>query len=139
MFLVFMPAPYVDATASAALTTKWRRIVVAASGMMAELFWQRSAMAVWINAEPGILRSAAFNTMMIASVSTLVFNSNPLLRFEMPITFSPIWSKFPILASRAAKMVVLVAQRYLFGMREAVNPITARARVSGSQSMRPRR
>lgn len=125
MFLVFMPAPYVDATASAAFDDKWRRIVVAASGMMAELVLAAVAMAVWINAEPGILRSAAFNTMMIASVSTLVFNSNPLLRFDAYYIFADL-VEIPNLASRAAKWWYWLAQRYLFGMREAVNPITAR-------------
>ncbi len=125
MFLVFMPAPYVDATASAAFDDKWRRIVVAASGMMAELVLAAAAMAVWINAEPGVLRSAAFNTMMIASVSTLVFNSNPLLRFDAYYIFADL-VEIPNLASRAAKWWYWLAQRYLFGMREAVNPITAR-------------
>ncbi len=123
MFLVFMPAPYVDATASAAFSDKWRRIVVAAAGMMAEMLLAAGAMAIWINAEPGFLRSAAFNTMMIASVSTLVFNGNPLLRFDAYYIFADL-VEIPNLATRAAKWWYWLAQRYLFGMREAVSPVT---------------
>ncbi len=94
-------------------------------------------MAVWINAEPGVLRSAAFNTMMIASVSTLLFNSNPLLRFDAYYIFADL---VEITQSGVAGCKVVwywLAQRYLFGMREAVNPITRAARASGLQSYAP--
>jgi putative peptide zinc metalloprotease protein len=32
--------------------------------------------------EPGFARAVAFNTMLTASVSSLLFNGNPLLRYE---------------------------------------------------------
>ena len=38
MFLVLMPIPYVDATASAGFREKHRRLAVSAAGMMVELF-----------------------------------------------------------------------------------------------------
>ena len=37
MFLVFMPVPYVDATASASFPEKGKRISVSAAGMIVEL------------------------------------------------------------------------------------------------------
>src|SRR4030095_14012101 len=76
MLLVFMPMPYVDATSSAMVPGKWRSDLVGAAGMMVELFVCAIAMAVWISAEPGFVRSLAFNAILIASVSTVAFNGN---------------------------------------------------------------
>ena len=82
MILTFMPAPYVDATSAAVVPDKWRRALIGAAGMIVELAVAVGAMAVWLTAQPGLVRSIAYDTMLIASISTLVFNGNPLLRFD---------------------------------------------------------
>lgn len=82
MLLVFIPVPYVDASSSAAFASRWRRIVVAAAGMMAEGLLAAAALFVWIAAEPGWVTAVAFNVMLVAGVSTVLFNGNPLLRFD---------------------------------------------------------
>jgi putative peptide zinc metalloprotease protein len=79
---VLVPAPYVDATAAAAFTERRKRLVVGAAGMMVELAVAAVALIVWLNVQPGFARDLAFVTMFIASVSTVVFNGNPLLRFD---------------------------------------------------------
>jgi putative peptide zinc metalloprotease protein len=79
---VLVPAPYVDASASAAFAARYQRLAVAASGIMIELGIAAVALAVWLNVQPGVVRDVAFVTMFIASVSTVVFNANPLLRFD---------------------------------------------------------
>ncbi len=125
MFLVFMPAPYVDASASAAFPDKWRRAVVAAAGMMAELLLAALAMLVWIEVEPGPLRSICFNVMTIAGISTLVFNGNPLLRFDAYYILADL-AEIPNLAGRASKWWLWLAQRHLLGLRGATSPVTGR-------------
>lgn len=125
MFLVFMPAPYVDASASAAFPDKWRRSIVAAAGMMAELLLAALAMLVWIEVEPGPLRSICFNVMTIAGVSTLVFNGNPLLRFDAYYILADL-AEIPNLAGRAGKWWLWLAQRHLFGLRGVTSPVTGR-------------
>lgn len=124
MLLVFLPAPYVDASASAVFASRRARVLVSAAGMMAELAVAAAAMAVWLLAEPGLLRSLAFNTMLLASVSTLVFNANPLLRFDGYHILSDLVD-VPNLATRATRWWAWLAQRFLFGMREARSPATA--------------
>jgi putative peptide zinc metalloprotease protein len=52
MFLVFLPAPYVEASHANLFASKWQRAVVGAAGMMAEVLLAAAAMAVWIHAEP---------------------------------------------------------------------------------------
>ena len=82
MLLVFAPVPYVDASASIAFRSKWRRVLVGAAGMLTELFIAALAMFVWVMVEPGLVRSLCFQTVLIAGVSTVLFNINPLLRFD---------------------------------------------------------
>src|SRR5208282_5178609 len=60
MTLVVMPVPYVDVSPASAFTNKWRRALVGAAGMLTELFCAGIAMQVWVNAEPGLARAAAF-------------------------------------------------------------------------------
>ncbi len=54
-----------------------RRALVGAAGMIVELFVAAIAMAVWISAEPGFVRSLAFNAILIASVSTVRLQRQP--------------------------------------------------------------
>ncbi len=125
MFLVFMPVPYVDASAAAAFHEKWRRALVGAMGIVVELFLAALALFVWINAEEGLVRAIAFNVMLIGGVSTLFFNGNPLLRFDGYYVLSDLL-EIPNLAARANRYIGYLMQRYLFGVHDAQSPATAR-------------
>ena len=50
--------------------------------MIVELFLAALALFVWLNVEPGVVRAVAYNVMFIAGVSTVLFNGNPLLRYD---------------------------------------------------------
>jgi putative peptide zinc metalloprotease protein len=121
MILTFMPAPYVDATASAVIADKWQRALIGAAGMVVELALAVCAMAVWLGAQPGLVRSIAYDTMLIASVSTVLFNGNPLLRFDAYYILSDLL-EVPNLAARAQRYYAYLAQRYLFGLTATPNP-----------------
>lgn len=82
MLMIFTPIPYVDATASWAFRERRRRMLVGAGGMVFELFVAAIATFVWANTQPGVLNALAYNLMFIASVSTVLFNANPLLRYD---------------------------------------------------------
>ncbi|NIO11783.1 MAG: peptidase M50, partial [Deltaproteobacteria bacterium] len=82
MLLVFTPIPYVDASAASAFRERRERVIVGAAGMMVELFIAALALFVWINIEPGPIRSLAYNVIFIAGVSSILFNGNPLLRYD---------------------------------------------------------
>ncbi len=81
MLLVLFPVPYVDASESLALADKRARMLVSAAGILAELVMAAVALMLWLVIEPGIERALLFNVMVIGSVSTLLFNGNPLLKF----------------------------------------------------------
>jgi putative peptide zinc metalloprotease protein len=121
MFLVFTPVPYVDATASAAFRSKWERIGVGAAGIIVELFLAALATFVWLASEPGALRSMAYNVMLIAGVSTIVFNGNPLLRFDGYYILSDLL-EIPNLALRSNQYLAYLVKRHLFAQQQAESP-----------------
>ncbi len=80
--MALVPAPYVDASASAGFALRRQRALVAAAGILVELALASLALGVWLLVQPGWVRDIAFVVMFIAGVSTLFFNANPLLRFD---------------------------------------------------------
>jgi putative peptide zinc metalloprotease protein len=125
MTLVVMPVPYVDVSPASAFTNKWRRALVGAAGMLTELFCAGLAMIVWTNVEPGLARAAAFNCLLIAGVSTLLFNGNPLLRFDAYFILADL-IEIPNLGTRATRYYGYLVNRYAFGVRGQTSPVQAR-------------
>ena len=125
MLLVFIPVLYVDASSSAAFADKRRRIVVGAAGILVEVALAAIAMIVWANASPGIGRSIAFDVMLIGGVSTVLFNGNPLLRFDGYYILSD-WLEIPNLASRANSYVQYVFQKWVLWIDDLPVPVVAR-------------
>jgi len=121
MLLVFSPVPYVDASASSAFPNKWQRVVVGAAGMLVELVIASVAMFVWVSVEPGTVRVLAYNTIMIAGISTVLFNANPLLRFDGYYILADL-IEIPNLRQRANTYLGYLCERYLFGREEAQVP-----------------
>jgi putative peptide zinc metalloprotease protein len=115
MFLVFVPVPYVDASAASAFANKYQRMVVGAAGIIVEVFLAALAMVVWSLVEPGALRSVAYNVMLIAGVSTVLFNGNPLLKFDAYYVFAD-YLEIPNLSTRANQYFFYFCKRYLFGV-----------------------
>jgi putative peptide zinc metalloprotease protein len=123
MFLVFMPVPYVDASAASAFREKYRRVVVGAIGIGVELFLAAIALFVWLNAELSSTRAIAYNIMLIGGVSTLFFNGNPLLRFDGYYVFADL-IEIPNLGKRANDYIGYLVQRYVFRSESAKSPAT---------------
>ena len=121
MLIVFAPLPYMDATSSWGFRNRRQRILVAASGMFYEFFAASCAALIWANSGPGAIHSLAFNMMMVASISTLVFNANPLLRYDGYYILSDLLD-IPNLQSRAQAQLTHLAEYYLFGDRQSTSP-----------------
>jgi putative peptide zinc metalloprotease protein len=121
MLLVLTPVPYVDASSSSAFRSKWQRMLVGAAGMLVELFLAALALFVWLSAEPGIVRALAYNTMIVAGISTILFNANPLLRFDGYYILAD-FLEIPNLRTRSTAYLVYLAERYLFGRHDAEPP-----------------
>jgi putative peptide zinc metalloprotease protein len=118
MLLVLQPLPYVDASAASAFRAKRQRIVVGAAGMVVELVIASLALFVWLNVEPGTVRAVAYNIMFISGVSTVLFNANPLLRYDGYYIFAD-YLEIPNLRARSHAYIGYLCERYVFGHREA--------------------
>lgn len=124
MFLVFMPVPYVDATAASSFRNKRKRMLVGAAGILIEAFLASLALFVWLSVEPGGVRTVAYSTMLIGGISTVLFNGNPLLRFDgYHIMADTI--EVPNLGNRANSFLVYLLQKYVLRLRHAQSPVTA--------------
>lgn len=121
MFLIFVPLPYVDATSAWAFRRKWHRAVVGMAGVMVELFFAAIAVFIWVNTSTGTLHIIAYNIIFIASISTLLFNANPLLRFDAYYVLSDI-IEIPNLGQRAKNYIYYLVRRYFWGLKAAINP-----------------
>src|SRR6202012_965193 len=99
IFVVFMPMGFVDASASIALASRWRRIVVALAGLYVEFFFAAIAAIVWSHTGPGSLHTLAHDTLITGTVLTLFFNANPLMRFDGYFVLSDLLD-IPNLATR---------------------------------------
>lgn len=115
MFLVLMPIPYVDASSANAFPEKGRRVMVGSAGMVVELFVAVIALFFWLEMEPGLLRAVLFNVMLIAGISTVLFNANPLLRFDGYYILADVL-EIPNLRARANQYLLSVVERRLFGL-----------------------
>jgi putative peptide zinc metalloprotease protein len=121
MFLVFTPVPYVDASSSWALTNKWHRAIVGAAGMWVELAIASIAAMIWANSSDGALHNFAYNIMFVAGFSTIVFNANPLLRYDGYYILSDLL-EIPNLATRGKDYIYYLIKKYVWNVRFARNP-----------------
>ena len=122
MFLVFTPLPYVDASSAWAFRKKTHRVVVGAGGMLVELAIAAIAAVVWASTSEGTtIHAITYNMMFIASVSTILFNANPLLRFDGYYILSDIL-EIPNLAQRSKQYLYYLVKRYAWRVKQARNP-----------------
>jgi len=122
MFLVFMPLPYVDASSAWAFRSKWHRLLVGAGGMLVELAIAAVAAIIWANTSEGAaVHAICYNVMFLASVSTVLFNGNPLLRYDAYYILSDLL-EIPNLAQRSRQYIYYLVRRYAWSVRRAVSP-----------------
>lgn len=118
MFLLFTPLPYVDASSSWGFTNRWHRIYASFAGMAVEFFFAAAGAVVWAHTAPGLTHSLAFNVMLIGSVSSLLFNGNPLLRFDAYYMLSD-YAEIPNLYQKGQQQWKYFGDRYILGTASA--------------------
>lgn len=116
MLLMFYPVPYVDVSNASALVSKWQRALVGAAGVLAELFVAAIAFYLWLALEPGLARAMAYDVAVLASVTTLFFNANPLLRYDGYYILADV-IECPNLGARASRYWQYLTERFVFGVR----------------------
>ncbi|MCE9604985.1 MAG: hypothetical protein K8U03_08795 [Planctomycetia bacterium] len=117
MFVLGIPSPFVDVSSTWRRNSRADRVLVALAGVYLEAFIASLAMLVWAWSSDDATHQLCLATAMVAGVSTLVFNLNPLMRFDGYFAFSDAID-FANLSSRAAAAAGRFLQRYLLGVEE---------------------
>jgi putative peptide zinc metalloprotease protein len=81
-FILFAPVAYVDVTSAWTFRSKWHRIWTSAAGMYVEFAFAAVAAIVWSSTTSPFVENVCHSVIMAASVTTLLFNGNPLMRFD---------------------------------------------------------
>jgi putative peptide zinc metalloprotease protein len=121
MLLVFTPCLYCNVTDSWMIPSRWRRAAVGAAGMYVELILASLATFVWWFTEPGLVNHLALNVMFVCSVSTLVFNANPLMRFDGYYILADL-VEIPNLRQKSAAVIQRKLGAWLLGLTERPDP-----------------
>lgn len=125
MFLVFTPCLYCNVSDSWMLPNKWHRVFIGAAGMYVELTLASIATYCWWFSEPGLFNFLCLSIMFICSVSTVVFNGNPLLRFDGYYILMDIL-EIPNLRQKATEILKRWFQKNCLGLELHENPFLPR-------------
>ncbi len=126
MLLIFTPCLYCNVSDAWLLRSKWQRIVISAAGMIAEGFLAAAATWFWWASAPGAFHGFCLQVVVVCGVSTLVFNSNPLLRYDGYFMLAD-WLERPNLQQQASAALGRTLRAWLSGQTTAATRgITAR-------------
>ena len=101
-FLIFSPTMYCDASDSWMLKDKWKRIGIAAAGIHVESLMASLAFWLWCFSEEGIVKHLLLNLFFVSTISTVIFNANPLMKFDGYYMLSD-WLEIPNFRDEASK------------------------------------
>ena len=115
MVLVLTPCLYCNVSDSWMLPSKWRRAAIGAAGMYVELVLASIATFIWWFSDPGMLNHLALRVMFICSVSTVIFNGNPLLRYDGYYILADI-AEIPNMRQKASTILQRMMSRWCLGL-----------------------
>ncbi|MFT5525216.1 MAG: putative peptide zinc metalloprotease protein [Pirellulaceae bacterium] len=122
MLLVFTPALYCNVSDSWMLPNKWHRVAIGVGGMYVEGVIASVSTFVWWFTEPGLLiNQLCLSMMFICSVSTLLFNGNPLLRFDGYYILMDIL-EIPNLRQKSTELLKRFMVELCLGIEQPDNP-----------------
>ncbi|MGI9515453.1 MAG: site-2 protease family protein [Pirellulaceae bacterium] len=127
MFLVLMPCLYCDVSDSWTLASKWRRAAIAAAGMYVEFILASICAFIWWFSEPGWVNMLALNVVFVCSVSTLLFNANPLLRYDGYYILSDL-IEVPNLRQKASSVLKRFCCSTMLGIEQQPDPFLPKRR-----------
>jgi len=116
LFLCFSPCMYCNVSDSWTLPDKWRRIIISSAGIYVELIIASLATFVWWNT-PGypLINNLSLSLMVVCSVSTVVFNANPLMRYDGYYILAD-WLEIPNLRDRSNRFLKNLSLVWFLGV-----------------------
>jgi putative peptide zinc metalloprotease protein len=121
MLLVFTPALYCNVSDSWLLPNKWHRAAIGAAGMYVELFLASCAVYLWWFSQPGLFNYLCLSVIFICSVSTVMFNGNPLMRFDGYYILMDL-AEIPNLRQKATEVLKRYLTHLCLGIEQPESP-----------------
>ncbi len=112
LLLMFMPCLYSDVTDVWRLPSRWQRLIITLAGVLVELSLAAIGVIIWRYSEPGWVHLFALQIVLIASVTTLLVNLNPLMRYDGYYLLSDLTAT-PNLWTRSRQAMTQLATRWL--------------------------
>lgn len=128
-FLIFFPCLFCNTTDAWQLADRKQRMAITAAGMIAEAVLAVISTYAWYYSKPGLLNSLAFYLMALSFVSTLLFNGNPLLKFDGYFLLAD-YLRIPNLASKSARYLKYLFMNRVLGISLIANPATSTREIS---------
>jgi putative peptide zinc metalloprotease protein len=128
LFLCLSPALYCNVSDAWTLPNKWHRIIISAAGIYVELIIAAIATFVWWNTptQP-FINNMALSLMIVCSVSTVVFNANPLMRFDGYYVLAD-WLEIPNLREKSNRFLGNLVLEHCLGVEVQPEPYMALGR-----------
>ena len=115
MLLVLTPCLYCNVSDSWRLNNKWHRAAIGAAGMYVEVILATIATFIWWFVQPGLVQDICLRVMLVSSISTVLFNGNPLLRFDGYYILSDLL-EIPNMAQKSTKALTTLLGRHWLGL-----------------------
>lgn len=115
-FMFFTPCGYVDASDAWMMRQRRHKVYVTMAGVFTELIIASIAAHFFLFLPDGLARGIAFNVMLVASVNTIIFNANPLMRFDGYYLLCDLL-EIPNLRNKAIAYCSFQLQRIFLGYR----------------------
>ncbi len=114
--ICFTPCGYVDASDAYMMKHKRHKIYTTLAGVFTEFVIASLCAHAWLYLSPGLLKNIAFNIMFVASINTIFFNMNPLMRFDGYYVISDLL-EIPNLRTKSITYCSYRLQQFFFGIR----------------------
>jgi putative peptide zinc metalloprotease protein len=125
LLLCLSPALYCNVSDAWTLPSKWHRIIISAAGIYVELVIAAIATFVWWNTGTHpFVNNLALSLMVVCSVSTVVFNANPLMRYDGYYVLAD-WLEIPNLRERSNRYLKNLTLEHCLGVEVPPEPYMA--------------
>lgn len=125
LLMCLSPALYCNVTDAWTLADKWKRIIISFAGIYVELCIAAASTFVWwYTPHLPVVNNIALCLMVLCSVSTVMFNANPLMRFDGYYMLAD-WLEVPNLRDRANRYITGQFQEICLGIETPPEPYMA--------------
>jgi len=125
LFLCLSPCMYCNVSDAWTLPNKWKRIIISGAGIYVELMIAALATFVWWNSPSHpFVNYMSLSLMVVCSVSTVLFNGNPLMRYDGYYVLAD-WLEIPNLRDRSNRYLSRLVQEHCLGIEVQPEPYMA--------------